>query len=258
MSIGPAPNPLKPSESLKQCATPSSAVRRLDGMLLGNEELSTRKYWIDLISASSPLAVQSAPSLDNQSTPNPDFQSNPNPDFRSNPNPDFQSTLYPEFQSTPYPDVESTPNSNVQSTTPNPNVDGCSTPNGSTPNDDVYIQKSRAPKPKAPRAKPYSTSKRPSHDRFGQPLPNSNPFDPTILPPDVQAQFAQYTAELVRDYKPPRTNLACGTCRARKVKCSGDRPMCESCIKASQDPRMTGVFCEYPSGHAKRKRKTKT
>ncbi|WWC70480.1 uncharacterized protein I206_104431 [Kwoniella pini CBS 10737] len=49
--------------------------------------------------------------------------------------------------------------------------------------------------------------------------------------------------------KPSRALIACVACRARKIKCSGDRPVCVTCAKSSQT-------CIY-NPHAKRKRKTK-
>jgi len=42
---------------------------------------------------------------------------------------------------------------------------------------------------------------------------------------------------------------ACSNCRTRKIKCSGDRPICKTCAKNNQD-------CEYPL-HISRKRKGK-
>lgn len=40
---------------------------------------------------------------------------------------------------------------------------------------------------------------------------------------------------------------ACSNCRSRKIKCSGDKPICKMCAKYSQE-------CEYPI-HVSRKRK---
>jgi hypothetical protein len=40
---------------------------------------------------------------------------------------------------------------------------------------------------------------------------------------------------------------ACSNCRSRKIKCSGDRPVCKTCAKNNQD-------CDYPL-HISRKRK---
>lgn len=81
------------------------------------------------------------------------------------------------------------------------------------------------------------------------------PFDVNVLPPLVQAQLAQYTVDLVQEQKLPRTNLACLNCRSRKIKCSGDRPMCKACVKAGKQSGAMATPCDYPTGHAKRKRK---
>jgi hypothetical protein len=43
---------------------------------------------------------------------------------------------------------------------------------------------------------------------------------------------------------------ACSNCRSRKIKCSGDRPICKTCAKNNQD-------CDYPL-HISRKRKGKS
>jgi len=42
---------------------------------------------------------------------------------------------------------------------------------------------------------------------------------------------------------------ACSNCRSRKIKCSGDRPICKTCAKNNQE-------CDYPL-HISRKRKGK-
>lgn len=42
---------------------------------------------------------------------------------------------------------------------------------------------------------------------------------------------------------------ACSNCRSRKIKCSGDRPICKTCAKNNQE-------CDYPL-HVSRKRKGK-
>lgn len=39
--------------------------------------------------------------------------------------------------------------------------------------------------------------------------------------------------------KVKRATVACSACRARKIKCSGDKPICTTCAKGS-------VQCEYP------------
>ncbi|OCF40432.1 hypothetical protein I317_05735 [Kwoniella heveanensis CBS 569] len=49
--------------------------------------------------------------------------------------------------------------------------------------------------------------------------------------------------------KVPRAPIACSACRARKVKCSGDKPVCITCAKTNQT-------CIY-TPHAKRKRKVR-
>ncbi|WVF71755.1 hypothetical protein IAT40_006563 [Kwoniella sp. CBS 6097] len=49
--------------------------------------------------------------------------------------------------------------------------------------------------------------------------------------------------------KGSRAPIACSACRARKVKCSGDKPVCVTCAKTSQT-------CIY-TPHAKRKRKVR-
>ena len=43
---------------------------------------------------------------------------------------------------------------------------------------------------------------------------------------------------------------ACSNCRSRKIKCSGDRPICKTCAKNNQE-------CDYPL-HISRKRKGKS
>lgn len=46
--------------------------------------------------------------------------------------------------------------------------------------------------------------------------------------------------------------MACNHCRLRKIKCSGDRPVCSACLKSGAG-RET---CQYPQGHAKRRKRS--
>ena len=78
----------------------------------------------------------------------------------------------------------------------------------------------------------------------------STTLDLHMFPTALQAQLAQFTVDL-QDYKSARTSLACNGCRSRKVKCSGDRPVCSACTKSGN-----GETCEYPQGHAKRRRRS--
>jgi hypothetical protein len=73
-------------------------------------------------------------------------------------------------------------------------------------------------------------------------------LDVSAFPTAIQAQLAQFTIDL-QDYKPSWTSLACVACRNKKIKCSGDRPVCSACAR-SED----GRSCEYPAGHRKRRR----
>jgi hypothetical protein len=94
------------------------------------------------------------------------------------------------------------------------------------------------------------------HASVDPPLANTGPsststtLDLSIFPTAIQAQLAQFTIDL-QDYKSARTSLACNHCRSRKIKCSGDRPVCSACIKSGN-----GETCEYPQGHAKRRKRT--
>jgi hypothetical protein len=92
------------------------------------------------------------------------------------------------------------------------------------------------------------------------PLANTGPspnvtstttLDLSMFPTALQAQLAQYTVDL-QDYKSARTSLACNHCRLRKIKCSGDRPVCSACRKSGAG-RET---CQYPQGHAKRRKRS--
>jgi hypothetical protein len=92
------------------------------------------------------------------------------------------------------------------------------------------------------------------------PLANTGPspnvtstttLDLSMFPTALQAQLAQYTVDL-QDYKSARTSLACNHCRLRKIKCSGDRPVCSACLKSGAG-RET---CQYPHGHAKRRKRS--
>jgi hypothetical protein len=78
----------------------------------------------------------------------------------------------------------------------------------------------------------------------------STTLDLSMFPTVLQAQLAQFTVDL-QDYKSARTSLACNGCRSRKVKCSGDRPVCSACTKSGN-----GETCEYPRGHAKRRKRS--
>ncbi|WVQ99144.1 hypothetical protein IAU59_006276 [Kwoniella sp. CBS 9459] len=51
------------------------------------------------------------------------------------------------------------------------------------------------------------------------------------------------------DKASPRAPIACSACRARKVKCSGDKPVCATCAKSNQT-------CIY-TPHVKRKRRVR-
>lgn len=91
------------------------------------------------------------------------------------------------------------------------------------------------------------------------PLANTGPtsttsataLDLSMFPTALQAQLAQFTVDL-QDYKSARTSLACNHCRLRKIKCSGDRPVCSACLKSGAG-RET---CQYPHGHAKRRKRS--
>lgn len=78
----------------------------------------------------------------------------------------------------------------------------------------------------------------------------STTLDLSMFPTALQAQLAQFTVDL-QDYKSARTSLACNGCRSRKIKCSGDRPVCSACTKSGN-----GETCEYPQGHAKRRKRS--
>jgi hypothetical protein len=90
------------------------------------------------------------------------------------------------------------------------------------------------------------------------PLANTGPpstttttaLDLSMFPTALQAQLAQYTVDL-QDYRSARTSLACNHCRLRKIKCSGDRPVCSACLKSG-----AGETCQYPQGHAKRRKRS--
>lgn len=97
-----------------------------------------------------------------------------------------------------------------------------------------------SPVPHAPADPPANTG----------PSFTSTTLDLSMFPTALQAQLAQFTVDL-QDYKSARTSLACNHCRSRKVKCSGDRPVCSACIKSGN-----GETCEYPQGHAKRRKRT--
>lgn len=47
-----------------------------------------------------------------------------------------------------------------------------------------------------------------------------------------------------------RATVACSACRARKIKCSGDKPICTTCAKGS-------VQCEYPVVRKRKREGTK-
>lgn len=52
------------------------------------------------------------------------------------------------------------------------------------------------------------------------------------------------------DTKVKRATVACNACRARKIKCSGDKPICTTCAKGS-------VRCEYPIVRKRKRDNTK-
>ncbi|EAL20935.1 hypothetical protein CNBE0020 [Cryptococcus deneoformans B-3501A] len=52
------------------------------------------------------------------------------------------------------------------------------------------------------------------------------------------------------DTKVKRATVACNACRARKIKCSGDKPICTTCAKGS-------VRCEYPTVRKRKRGSTK-
>ncbi|KAG7527766.1 hypothetical protein FFLO_06608 [Filobasidium floriforme] len=94
------------------------------------------------------------------------------------------------------------------------------------------------------------------HASADPPLANTGPsststtLDLSMFPTALQAQLAQFTVDL-QDYKSARTSLACNHCRSRKIKCSGDRPVCSACTKSG-----AGETCQYPQGHAKRRKRS--
>jgi hypothetical protein len=100
---------------------------------------------------------------------------------------------------------------------------------------------------------PQAPTDHPSLANTG-PSPNvtsTTALDLSMFPTALQAQLAQYTVDL-QDYKSARTSLACNHCRLRKIKCSGDRPVCSACLKSGAG-RET---CQYPQGHAKRRKRS--
>ncbi|KAH8083490.1 hypothetical protein HD553DRAFT_342712 [Filobasidium floriforme] len=95
------------------------------------------------------------------------------------------------------------------------------------------------------------------HASADPPLANTGPssatsttLDLSMFPTALQAQLAQFTVDL-QDSKSARTSLACNHCRSRKIKCSGDRPVCSACTKSG-----AGETCQYPQGHAKRRKRS--
>ncbi|KAK4689331.1 hypothetical protein P7C73_g782, partial [Tremellales sp. Uapishka_1] len=61
--------------------------------------------------------------------------------------------------------------------------------------------------------------------------------------PDPRAMQGKRVLE---DSRLSRASLACATCRARKIKCSGEKPTCSRCLKKSQT-------CIYPPLHKRRR-----
>ncbi|WVQ85799.1 hypothetical protein IAT38_007967 [Cryptococcus sp. DSM 104549] len=76
----------------------------------------------------------------------------------------------------------------------------------------------------------------------------SHPTPPT-QPSAAPAQPAQPpTADPPAPAESSRVQLACFFCRSKRVRCSGERPRCEGCIKAD-------AVCEYPAARAKKRTK---
>ncbi|WVW83580.1 hypothetical protein I302_105601 [Kwoniella bestiolae CBS 10118] len=98
-----------------------------------------------------------------------------------------------------------------------------------------------------------ATKDGPNYRLVTLPLHHLFPSSATTEPPTdtspVSSVDQPETAQLEDSDKPQRALIACVACRTRKIKCSGDRPVCTTCAKTNQT-------CIY-TPHAKRKRKSK-
>ncbi|KAH7107605.1 hypothetical protein BKA62DRAFT_683911 [Auriculariales sp. MPI-PUGE-AT-0066] len=79
--------------------------------------------------------------------------------------------------------------------------------------------------------------------------------DCAVLSPQSQPHDPQFSPYIIQDsMRKKRTNLACTSCRGKKMKCTGDRPSCARCLKQ-------GLECIYVvanierTGHNTKKRR---